>query len=126
MPKAALAVVVSAAWFGCLYLIDIIGGNGDVQGAVFFVLTLAAALIAGTWWILIAPWLASAVILAYDKLNPCDDCYDELGFAGSAFLMALISLGVDAVLAAGVGIRKGATLLRKRRAGTTQPPRPAT
>jgi hypothetical protein len=108
---------MGAVWFAGLFPIGAISDNGDVQGALLAVWTIAVAAAAGTWWILLAPWACTVVILAVDVLNPCEDCRDELGLLGSAFLMALVSILADLGLAIGVGLRKGIALLRARRSG---------
>lgn len=115
--KPAFVTLMGAVWFAGLFPVGSVSDNGDVQGALLAVWTIAVGAVAGTWWILLAPWVCTVVLLAVDALNPCHDCRDELGVLGSAFLMGLASVLADVLLALGVGLRKGIALLRLRRTG---------
>lgn len=118
LPKPALAAAVAVVWTVSVFAPSAFTDDADLYGLLVVVLTLAAGIVAGTWWILLAPWLATVVLLGVGELtsSPCDECYDELGLVGSAFLMAIACVLADVVLAIGVGIRKGTELVRRSRA----------
>lgn len=114
--KPAFVAAVTVGWIASLYLVDPVTDNGNVRDALIVALTLIAGMVAGTWWILLAPFAWLVALLAADALSPCEDCRDELGLLGTAFLLTLLAALVAVVLAAGVGLRKGTGRLRARRA----------
>jgi hypothetical protein len=116
LPKPVFVAVVTVVWIGSLYLVEPVSDNGDVQGALIFGLTLIAGIVAGTWWILLAPFAGVVTLLAVDALSPCEDCRDELGVVGTAFLLTLFAALAAVALAAGVGLRKGIRWAWARRA----------
>lgn len=116
--KWLLPAGVMAAWFASLFLIDPITDDGNVQAALGFGFTFVAGLMAGRWWVLALPPAAGITLIVIDALTPCEDCRDELGLAGAAFLLGLFATAAMLVLAMGIGLRKALDLARRRRAGT--------
>ena len=114
----ARAALVGTGWFASILLIGVATDNVDVQGLLALVVTLGAGALAGSWWILLAPGVAAVGFLIADPLSPCDDCREELGMIGSAFLYALAAAAVAVLLAAGVGARS----LVDRSGGAPGPP----
>ena len=114
--KWLLPAGVMAAWFASLFLIEPISGDGNVQAALGFGLTLIAGLLAGRWWVLAIPVVAAIALVVVDVLTPCEDCRDELGLAGAAFLLGLFATAAMLVLALGIGLRKALSLVRESRA----------
>jgi hypothetical protein len=116
LPKPAFAAAVSVVWIVSLYVAEPLSDDGNVRDALLIGLTLLAGIVAGTWWILPAPFAGVVAFLAIDALSPCDDCRDELGLLGAAVFLTLFALLAVVILAVGVGLRRGADRLRATRA----------
>ena len=107
MSSAAVrAALVGAAWLAALAVVRATI-EGDAEVYVGVALTFAAGALAGTWWVLLAPAAGALALLVFDPINPCDDCRDELGLLGTALLLTGVAVLAVAVLALGVGSRRG-------------------
>lgn len=114
--KWLLPAGVMAAWFASLFLIEPISDDGNVEAALGVGFTFVAGVLAGRWWVLAVPVAAAVTLIVVDVLSPCEDCRDELGLAGAAFLLGLFATAAMLVLALGIGLRKALSLVRESRA----------
>ena len=121
LPKPGAVAAVGVAWTVSLFVPGVFTDSEDVYAVLVIVFTLAAGIAAGTWWILLVPWIAAVVLLAIGEITssgvPCAECNDELGLVGAAFLTAIACVLADVGLAIGAGVRKGTALVRRTRAG---------
>src|SRR3712207_3883923 len=98
--KPVFVAVVSLLWIGSLFLAEPVSDDGNARDALLIGFTVIAGIVAGTWWILVAPFAGAVVVLVADALSPCEDCREELGLIGAALIYTLFALLAVVVLAA--------------------------
>lgn len=106
--------LVMVGWIAGLYAIDPLT-EGDLGVYVFVAYTVLAGILANRWWVLLVPFTVMVGLFTYDATNPCEECRDELGGLGQVFLGMLLAAAAAVPLALGVGLRRLAGLLLRRR-----------